>query len=284
MRKIALLIVFFSCVTIFAQNTIVEKDFMVFKPTESSIKLNKVYTENMFFGLFGVKNLVNALPIDESKIKTVVITNVATKKVVYKANYDLNNHIIDLELTNELIDPTKVNYSYKDGVLEKEMITKKGKEQRVNEFFYDQDKMYIKNANKLFDIVWLEGDILLKKTYLDQKLGFEDRLMHDCRITKSLGRDINKVCFSSSIFKAPFKVKEYTPEIEPKTEKVNLIDGPWSEIKLIKDNKYQILKNNQPQFEVVLDQNKRIKEFKFLGNKSEKQEPMNFKFTYTFYK
>ncbi len=256
---------------------------MIYRPTDFSIKLNKVYTENMFFGLFGIKNLINALDVNSSKIKTVVITNRASKNVVYKANYDVNNNLLDIELTNELVDPVKVNYTYKDGVLEKEVI-KKGTDEKINQFFYGQDKMYIKNANKLFDIVWLEGDILLKKTYLDQKLGFEDRLMHDCRITKSLGRDINKVCYSSSNFQIPFKIKEFIPDVELKTEKVNLIEGPSSEIKLMSINKYKILKNNQPQFEVVLDQNKRIKEFKFLGNKTEKQEPINFNFTYTFYK
>ena len=41
---------------------------------------------------------------------------------------------------------------------------------------------------------------------------------------------------------------------------------------------------NQPQFEVILDQNQRIKEFKFLGNKGDKQQPLNYNFTYTFYK
>ncbi|WP_313581795.1 hypothetical protein [Chishuiella sp.] len=283
MKKFALLITFFSCISIFAQNTIIEKDLMIYRPTDFSIKLNKAYTENMFFGLFGIKNLMNALDVNSSKIKTVVITNRASKNVVYKANYDVNNNLLVIELTNELVDPVKVNYTYKDGVLEKEVI-KKGTDEKINQFFYDQNKMYIKNANKLFDIVWLEGDILLKKTYLDQKLGFEDRLMHDCRITKSLGRDINKVCYSSSNFQIPFKIKEFTPDVELKTEKVNLIEGPSSEIKLMSINKYQILKNNQPQFEVVLDQNKRIKEFKFLGNKTEKQEPINFNFTYTFYK
>ena len=119
---------------------------------------------------------------------------------------------------------------------------------------------------------------------MEQKIGFEDRLMHDCRITKSLGQDINKICYSSSTFKVPFKVKEYSPDVAPKTEKINLKEGPWSEIKLISQNKYQISKNNQPQFEVVLDQNQRLKEFKFLGNKADKQQPLQFNFTYTFYK
>ena len=144
--------------------------------------------------------------------------------------------------------------------------------------------MYVKNGNKLFDIIWLEGDVMLKKTYMDQKIGFEDRLMHDCRITKSLGQDINKICYSSSTFKVPFKIKEYTPDVAPKTERINLVEGPWSEIKLIAQNKYQISKNNQPQFEVILDQNQRLKEFKFLGNKADKQQPLQFNFTYTFYK
>ena len=272
------------CFSVFAQKTIVENDLMVFKPTESSKKLNKAYSENMFFGLFNVKPFINALNTNESSIKTITITNASTKKVAYKANYDANSNLLDFELTDEVSKPLKVNFTYKDGFISSESIEKKGSEAKVNQFFYDQDKMYIKNANKLFDIVWLEGDVMLKKTFLDQKLGFEDRLMHDCRITKSLGQDINKICYSSSTFSVPFKVKEFTPDVAPKTEKVSLTEGSWSEIKLVSQNKYVITMKNQPQFEVVLDQNQRIKEFKFLGNKADKQQPLKYNFTYTFYK
>jgi len=63
-----------------------------------------------------------------------------------------------------------------------------------------------------------------------------------------------------------------------------LVEGQWSDIKLIAQNKYVITMKNQPQFEVVLDQNQRIKEFKFLGNKVDKQQPLTYNFTYTFYK
>lgn len=284
MKKLTLLIAFFCGFVAFAQNTIVEKDLMVYQPTANSAKINKAYSENMFFGLFGVKSFIKALDLNESKIKTITITNASTKKVAYKANYDANDHLLDFEITDEVGTPFKVNYTYKDGVIETEKIERKGSESKVNQFFYNQDIMYVKNANKLFDMVWLEGDVMLKKTYLDQKVGFEDRLMHDCRITKSLGKDINKVCFSSSTFTVPFKIKEYTPDVEPRTEKVNLIEGSWSEIKLISQNKYAISIKNQPQFEVVLDQNQRIKQFNFLGNKADKQTPLQYNFTYTFYK
>lgn len=275
---------FFCCAFSFAQQTIVEKDLMVYQPSATSIKLNKAYSENMFFGLFGVKSFIKALHPNESKIKTVTITNSSTKKVAYKANYDELNNLTSIELTDEVAKPTVVKYTYKDGVIASEIIERKGVEKKVNHFFYNQEKMFVKNANQLFDIIWLEGDVMMKKTYLEQKIGFEDRLMHDCRITKSIGQDINKTCYSNSTFKVPFKLKEFTPDVEPKTEKINLIDGIWSEIKLMSLNKYQILKNNQPQFEVVLDQNNRLKEFNFLGNKADKQQPLQFNFTYTFYK
>ncbi len=284
MKKLASLITLLICFSAFAQKTIVEKDLLVYQPTESSKKLNKAYSENMFFGLFSVKPFIKALNLNESSIKTITITNASTKKVAYKANYDANNNLLDFELTEEVAKPLKVNYTYKDGAIETETISRKGAESKVNQFYYNQDKMYIKNANKLLDIVSLEGDVMLKTTYLDQKLGFEDRLMHDCRITKSLGQDINKICYSSSTFSVPFKLKEYTPDVAPKTEKVNLIEGFWSDIKLISQNKYVITMKNQPQFEVVLDQNQRIKEFKFLGNKADKQQPLTYNFTYTFYK
>ncbi|WP_415542229.1 hypothetical protein [Empedobacter stercoris] len=284
MRNLAL---FISCMIGFvasAQNTIVEKDLMVFQPTETSKKLNKAYSEHLFFGLFGIKPFIKALDLNESKIKTITITNASNKKVAYKATYDVNENLLDFELTEEVAKPMKVNYTYKDGVISSEIIERKGSETRTNQFFYDQDKMYVKNANKLFDIVWLEEDVMLKKTYLEQKIGFEDRLMHNCRITKSLGQDMNKICYSSSTFKVPFKINEYTPDVAPKSERINLKEGVWSEIKLISSNNYQILKNNQSLFEIILDQNQRLKEFKFLGNKADKQQPLQFNFTYTFYK
>ncbi|MDH2206777.1 MULTISPECIES: hypothetical protein [Empedobacter] len=284
MKKLASLITILVCFSAFAQKTIIEKDLMVFKPTESSKKLNKAYSDNMFFGLFGIKPFINALDLNEKSIKTVTITNASTKKVAYKANYDAANNLLDFELTEEVAKPLKVKYTYQDGLIATETIDRKGSEVKVNQFYYDLDKMYIKNSNSLFDVTWLEGDVMLKKTYLDQKLGFEDRLMHDCRITKSLGQDINKICFSSSTFSVPFKIKEYTPDVEPRTEKINLVEGQWSDIKLIAQNKYVITMKNQPQFEVVLDQNQRIKEFKFLGNKVDKQQPLTYNFTYTFYK
>jgi len=283
MKKGVSLILFLICFSAFAQKTIIEKDLMVFKPTESSMKLNKAYSDQMFFGLFGVKPFIQAINLNEAKIKTITITNASTKKVAYKANYDVNQRLLNFELTDEITQPLKVNYIYQDGVISTETIERKGNEVKQNQFFYNQDLMYIKNANQLFDIVWLEGDVMLKKTYLDQQIGFEDRMMHDCRITRSL-EDINKICFSSSTFSVPFKVKEYTPDVDPRTEKVNLIEGKWSEIKTVSQNKFVIIRNNHPQFEVVLDQNQRIKEFKFLGNKAEKQESLIFNFTYTFYK
>ncbi len=284
MKKGVSLILFLICFSAFAQKTIIEKDLMVFKPTESSMKLNKAYSDQMFFGLFGVKPFIQAINLNEAKIKTITITNASTKKVAYKANYDVNQRLLNFELTDEITQPLKVNYIYQDGVISTETIERKGNEVKQNQFFYNQDLMYIKNANQLFDIVWLEGDVMLKKTYLDQQIGFEDRMMHDCRITRSLDQDINKICFSSSTFSVPFKVKEYTPDVDPRTEKVNLIEGKWSEIKTVSQNKFVIIRNNHPQFEVVLDQNQRIKEFKFLGNKAEKQESLIFNFTYTFYK
>ena len=43
MKKIALFVTFLIGFVAFGQNTIVEKDLMVFQPTESSKKLNKAY-------------------------------------------------------------------------------------------------------------------------------------------------------------------------------------------------------------------------------------------------
>ena len=68
MKKLASLITILVCFSAFAQKTIIEKDLMVFKPTESSKKLNKAYSDNMFFGLFGIKPFINALDLNEKSI------------------------------------------------------------------------------------------------------------------------------------------------------------------------------------------------------------------------
>ena len=58
MKKGVSLILFLICFSAFAQKTIIEKDLMVFKPTESSMKLNKAYSDQIFFGIFGVNPLI----------------------------------------------------------------------------------------------------------------------------------------------------------------------------------------------------------------------------------
>ena len=133
MKKIALFITFLIGFVAFGQNTIVQKDLMVYQPTESSKNLNKAYSEHMFFGLFNVKPFIKALDLNESKIKTITITNASSKKVAYKANYDATGNLLDFELTDEVATPTKVSYTYKEGVISAETFAKKGSEAKTNQ-------------------------------------------------------------------------------------------------------------------------------------------------------
>ncbi len=269
-----------------AQATIKEADLMVFEPTLASKKLNTAYAENMFFGLFGIKPLVNAIPVDLKNVKEITVSSASftgKKKKVFSAKYNPKGQLVSFELMEELGKPLQVNYAYKDDVIQHETITTKDQGTKQHAFYYQGDKMYVKNANQLFDVIWLEDQIMMKKTFLEEKLGFEDRLMHNCRITKSLGQDINKVCFSSTSLMLPFKIKEYTPDVNVKTQKVNMLEGGTSEIVAESDKQYGIIKQGTKQFTILLNKDNRIQQFNFLGNAAEKQNPLNFEFTYSYY-
>lgn len=274
------------CSLLNAQQTINEVDLKVYVPTVDSKKLNDAYAENLFFGLFGVKALMNAVPNNLKNVRELTISSASftgKKKKVFIAKYSATGQLSSFELMEELGSPLKVEYIYKEGVIQAETITNKEKQQKKNTFYYQADKMYVKNANQLFDMIWLEGEVMMKKTYLDQKLGFEDRLMHNCRITKSMGQDINKVCFSSTDAALPLKIKEYTPDVNLKTQKVTLLEGGSSEVIAETDKKYTIIKQGVKQFDILVNKDKRIEQFNFLGNPAEKQNPLAFEFTYSFY-
>ncbi|MBF0596261.1 hypothetical protein [Faecalibacter rhinopitheci] len=286
MRKLAFLLLFLQCFIIFAQKTINTESLMVFTPTEDSKKINQAYAENMFFGIFGVKHFINALDNNLKGVKTVTVTSNANPKInypVYKAIYNQDGTLKTFEISEQIGNALQVNYEYKEGVITKETIHYQNKEEMVNTFYYSDNKMYIHKPNQKTEIVWLEGDVLLKKVYSENILGTEDRLMHNCRITKSIGQDVNKVCFSDSNFKIPLVITDYVPEVDPKTLKINLNQGEKSEIKLIGERKYGITLQGNERFQIILDKEQRIISFNYLGNKALKEEPIQFKFTYTMY-
>ena len=143
--------------------------------------------------------------------------------------------------------------------------------------------MYIEKSDDKFEIVWLDDDVLLKKIYVNNKVETEDRLMHNCRITKSISQDVNKICFNDVSFKVPLIVTDFVPEVDNKTLKISLKEGNKSEIKLIEDNKYGIYFKGKERYQITLDKDRRIKSFNYLGNPALKEAPISFVFAYTMY-
>lgn len=271
---------------VFGQKTINAESLKKFNPTEDSKKLNAAYAENMFFGIFGIKHFVNALNVDYKGVKSVTITSNADPKIktpVYKALYNQNGTLDTFEITGQIGNPLQVKYDYKDGVVEKEIIHYQNKNATVNTFYYDQDKMYIQKPNQKTEIIWLEGDILLKKVYTENQISTEDRLMHNCRITRSIGQDINKVCFNDASFKIPLIITDYVPEVDVNSKKINLLKGEESQIKSIEDKKFAIVLQGKEKFHISLDKNNRIKSFNYLGNPALQEKPIEFLFAYTMY-
>ncbi len=270
----------------FAQKTINAENYKVFETTTQSKKINSAYANNMFFGLFGVKHFINALDLNYNGIKSVTITSNANPKIktpVYKALYNSDGTISMFEISEQLGNPLQVKYSYKNGVIDKETIHYQNKNVTENIFYYQEDKMYIEKPKQIVEMAWLEGDVLLKKVYTDNKIATEDRLMHNCRITRSIGQDVNKICFNDANFKIPLIVTDFVPEVDEKTLKINLKEGNKSEIKLIAPNKYAIYFKGKERYQVILDKDKRIKSFNYLGNPALKEAPISFTFAYTMY-
>lgn len=286
MKKLAFLVLMIQSLIVFAQKTIDSESLKTFNVTNDSKKVNSAYAENMFFGIFGVKHFLNALDINQKGIKTVTITSNANPKVktpVYKALYNADGTLNTFEISEQIGKALQVKYDYKQGVIEKETIHYQGKNPINHTFYYNDDKMYIQKPDQKFEIVWLEGDVLLKKVYTENKVGTEDRLMHNCRITKSIGQDVNKVCFNDSSFKVPLIITDYVPEVDAKTLKINLIKGEQSQIKSIAENKFAIILQGKEKFHISLDKEKRIKSFNYLGNPVLKEKPIEFTFAYTMF-
>ena len=286
MKKIAFLILMIQSLIAFAQKTIIPGQLKTFKVSQDSKKLNAAYAENMFFGIFGVKHFINALEVNQKGIKSVIITSNVDPKIktpVYKALYNQDGTLNTFEISDQIGKALQAKYDYKDGVIEKELIHYQGKNATVNTFYYNEDKMYIQKPDQKFEMVWLEGDVLLKKVYIDNQISTEDRLMHNCRITRSIGQDVNKICFNDSNFKVPLIITDYVPDVNINTRQITMIKGDESQIKSIGENKFAIVLQGKERFHITLDKEKRIKSFNYLGNQALQEKPIEFLFTYTKY-
>ncbi|MBS7334012.1 MAG: hypothetical protein KIG88_10500 [Weeksellaceae bacterium] len=286
MKKIAFIVLMIQSLMVFSQKTINAESLKTFNVTEDSKKINKAYADNMFFGIFGVKHFINALDVNNKAVKSITITSNANPKIktpVYKALYNQDGAIDMFEISEQIGNALQVKYDYKDGVIAKEVIHYQDKNATLNTFYYNEDKMYIEKPNQKFEMVWLEGDVLLKKVYTENQIGTEDRLMHNCRITRSIGQDINKVCFNDASFKIPLIITDYVPEVDANTLKINLIKGEQSQIKSIGEQKFAIVLQGKEKFHISLDKENRIKSFNYLGNPALQEKPIEFLFAYTMY-
>ncbi|WP_230466767.1 hypothetical protein [Faecalibacter macacae] len=286
MKKFAFIVLMIQGLMVFAQKTINSETLKTFNVNEDSKKVNSAYAENMFFGIFGVKHFINALDVNYKGVKSITITSNANPKIktpVYKALYNQDGTLDMFEISEQIGNALQVKYDYKEGVIAKEVIHYQGKNAILNTFYYNDDKMYIEKPNQKFEIVWLEGNVLLKKVYTENNVGTEDRLMHNCRITRSIGQDINKVCFNDANFKIPLVITDYVPEVDANTLKINLLKGEESQIKSIGTNKFAIVLQGKEKFHISLDKENRIKSFNYLGNPALQEKPIEFTFAYTMF-
>lgn len=260
--------------------------FKTFEPDENSVKLNEAYTRNFFFGNFGIKHLINAVPVNHQSVKTMKITTdteAGKNQPVMEFSFDREGKLIQMA-TSELLSgqAIAVDYVYRDNLISEETITTP-EEKLVNRFYYNGGKMTVETAKGMVDNYTLKDKILYKTAYLDGKIVFKDRIEGKCRITQYRQDDINKICFSNFNYQLPFSLEEFTSVENVKTGKINLVKDKTVELIKQSENLYSIFTNQKEVYQLHLDEDFRIKEFKFLGSKSENAEPFSFSFTYTYF-
>jgi len=259
---------------------------LVFNPDENSVKFNEVYTENFFFGNFGIKPLVNAIPIDNKNVKTIRISaETEGKKTsdVMILNYDKNGKLIRMKISEMLSGKAmEVNYVYKDGLIQEE-IFKEAQGTKSNKFHYAEGKMIVENTKGMIDVYQLKDKTLYKQTYLGGKPVFKDRIEGKCRITSYRNNDIDKTCYSNFSAEFPMTMEEFSTSENAKTGKTTLTPEKQWEVKKAEDKTYSILSGGTELYRLELNKNSNVENFEFMGIKSELKKPIYFSFTYTYY-
>lgn len=287
MRYLVFLSLIFSSL-IFAQSTIEESKLKVFEPNENSVVYNQIYTQNFFFGNFGLKQLINAAHINNQSVKSIKISATSSAKPVsvMELYYNKDGKLTQMKVLESFFGKAMtVDYQYKNGLIEKETITKKENNKNklnINYFYYKDGKMVIKNFRKIIDVYSLNEKVLSKKSYIDGNLVFDDKMEGNCRLTYYKQEAIDKMCFSNLQLELPLTIEEFTNN-EGKDGKPKLMKDRTLEIKKNNESEYSVLINEKEQYILKLDKDKRLKEFNFLGNKTEKVGAVNYKFNYTYY-
>lgn len=274
----------FLTVGLFAQSKLDESQLKVFQPTEKSKVLNKVYTQNFFFGNFGVKQLIAAVPINNDNVKTIEIvaeTSSMKDEPVMELLYNSSGDLIQMKVKQAFFGKEMlVDYQYKDGYLVEEQLTQPN-EVTVNRFYYTDDKMVIENSKGILDIYTLEGEILLKNSYIDGELILSDRMVRNCRLTNYQRKPINKICYNNLNLKLPLTIEKYTNNENEAGRLVLQVDEVLS-IDKSSDLEYDIKISGQSRYKLKLNQDSSLAEFAYLGNKEDKTKPVKYKFNYIY--
>jgi hypothetical protein len=285
--KLLRFFVLFCSVGLMAQTPIKDVNQLLdFKPDENSKSYNQVYTQNFFFGNFGIKPLINAIPINNSKVKTVKISaDKSGDKTpnIMEITYDKAGLIQKLTISEKLSGHKReVTYVYQDGLISEEKF-KDASGTKINKFHYAEGKMIVQNIKGLIDVYELKGDVFTKQSFMSGKQVFKDRIEGKCRITTYLKEDIDKTCYSNFNAELPLLVEEYVNTYDMKSKKTVLVPENKWELKKVDDSNYSVYRDGKESYKVKLDKDKRVKTFEFLGNKSENVKPVLYTFTYTYH-
>jgi hypothetical protein len=285
--KLLKLFVLFCSVGLIAQTPIKDvNQLLVFSPDDNSKNLNEVYTQNFFFGNFGIKPLINAIPINNSKVKTIKISAEKSGKKtpnVMELTYDKTGLIQKLNVSEMLAgNKREVTYVYQDGLIAEEKF-KDGKQNKVNKFHYAEGKMIIQTFKGLTEVYELKGNVFTKQSFMEGKPVFKDRIEGKCRVTTYLKEDIDKICYSNFESEFPLMMEEFVNSYDAKSKKTVLVPENKWELKKIDDSSYSVLRDGKENYKIKLDKDKRVKTFEYLGSKSENLKPVVYTFTYTYH-
>lgn len=279
-------ILLFLSVSVLAQSKSGVERLLVFNPDENSSKFNEVYTHNFFFGNFGIKPLANAVPIETENVKTIrIAAETEGKKIpdVMTLSYDREGKLTQMKISEMLSGKAlTVDYIYKEGLIQEE-IFKDNEGMRSNKFHYAEGKMIMENVRGMIDVFQLKGNILHKETFLDGKQVFKDRIEGKCRITKYKQDDIDKTCYSNFDGKFPISIEEFSTSENVKTNKISLVSESIWKVEKNTNGTYSFLNGKTELYRLELDKNSTVKNFEFLGIKSEFKQPIHFSFSYTYY-
>ncbi|MFA7446862.1 MAG: hypothetical protein WCY77_00335 [Weeksellaceae bacterium] len=272
-------------VNLFAQSKIDATQLKVFSPDENSIQYNEIYTQNFFFGNLGLKQLMSAIPINNQSVKTMKIaaTNSMKKnQAIMELHYDQEGKIHQMKIFEAFFgDVMVIDYRYKEGLLDEEIITHNNQTKR-NKFYYTDGKMIVENTKGILDVYSLNGKVLSKTNYMDGNLLMMDKMEGKCRLTLYRKQPINKVCFSNLNLEYPLTIDEFSNN-EDKNGKLKLEKNLSLTLKKVNEFNYSILSNNNELYTLKLTKDMRVKELNFLGVKAEHVSPVDYTFNYINY-